>query len=223
MMMALADDAGRFRRGGVGVYQGERMVHMAPPAERVPHLVSDLFTWLEDTDLHPLLASAAVHYEIEFIHPFSDGNGRIGRLWQTVVLARWKPQLAFLPVETVVHDRQAAYYEALAASDQQANVAPFAEFILQALLEVMIAQPWTDQVSDQVSDQVGLLLGVLKPRQTSSAAELMQLLELKHRPTFRNNYLNPALALGLIEKTDPGSPRSPTQRYRLTQKGRLVV
>jgi Fic family protein len=223
LMMALADDAGRFRTGGVGVYQGERVVHMAPPAERVPHLVSDLFDWLHDTDLHPLLASAAVHYEIEFIHPFSDGNGRIGRLWQTVVLAKWKPQLAFLPVETVVHDRQAAYYKALATSDQQADVAPFAEFILQAMLEAMIAQPWSDHVSDQASDQVRLLLGVLKPRQTSSATELMQLLELKHRPTFRNNYLNPALVLGFIEKTDPGSPRSPTQRYRLTRKGHLVM
>jgi Fic family protein len=223
LMMALADDAGRFRTGGVGVYQGARVVHMAPPAERVPHLLNDLLAWLEMTDLHPLLASAAVHYEIEFIHPFSDGNGRIGRLWQTVVLAKWKPQLAFLPVESVVHDRQAAYYKALAASGQQADVAPFAEFILQAMLEAMLSQPWTDQVSDQVSDQVGLLLGALKPGQTSSAAELMQFLGLKHRPTFRNNYLDPAMALGLIEKTQPGSPRSPAQRYRLTDKGRQVV
>jgi len=132
LMQSLADDAGRFRTGGVGIYQGKRLVHMAPPAERVPYLVKDLFAWMKSTDLHPLLASAALHYEIEFIHPFSDGNGRIGRLWQTVVLSKWKPQLAFLPVESVVHDRQAAYYKALAASDQQANVAPFAEFMLQA-------------------------------------------------------------------------------------------
>jgi hypothetical protein len=102
-------------------------------------------------------------------------------------------------------------------------VAPFAEFILQAMLEAMLSKPWTDQVSDQVSDQVGLLLGALKPGQTSSAAELMQFLGLKHRPTFRNNYLDPAMALGLIEKTHPGSPRSPAQRYRLTDKGRQVL
>ncbi len=223
LMRGLADDAGRFRTGGVGVYQGEQVVHMAPPAERVPHLVADLFAWLESTDLHPLLASAAVHYEIEFIHPFSDGNGRIGRLWQTVVLAKWKSQLAFLPVETVVHDRQAAYYKALAASDQQADVAPFAEFILRALLDGMISQTLTDQVSDQVSDQVRLLLRVMNSGRTSSASDLMQLLKLKHRPTFRRNYLNPALAGGLLSRTEPDSPSSPTQRYRLTELGKRLI
>jgi len=165
LMQSLADDAGRFRTGGVGIYQGKRLVHMAPPAERVPYLVKDLFAWMKSTDLHPLLASAALHYEIEFIHPFSDGNGRIGRLWQTVVLSKWKPQLAFLPVESVVHDRQAAYYKALAASDQQANVAPFAEFILQALLDTVLASSNSDLVTDPVSDPVKRLLSAFDPDQ----------------------------------------------------------
>ena len=99
LMGKLADDAGRFRSSGVGIYRGERLVHMAPTADRVEHLVSDLFQWLRETDLHPLIAAAVTHYELEFIHPFSDGNGRIGRLWQTLILARWKPSLAYLPIE----------------------------------------------------------------------------------------------------------------------------
>lgn len=223
LMQSLADDAGRFRTGGVGIYQGKRLVHMAPPAERVPYLVKDLFAWMKSTDLHPLLASAALHYEIEFIHPFSDGNGRIGRLWQTVVLSKWKPQLAFLPVESVVHDRQAAYYKALAASDQQANVAPFAEFILQALLDAVLASSNSDLVTDPVSDPVKRLLSAFDPDQAIGIQELLKRMGLTHKTYFRRNYLNPALAGGLLSRTEPDSPNSPTQRYRLTELGKRLV
>ena len=213
LMQGLATEAGRFRRGGVGVYQGAKLVHMAPPADRVPYLVKDLFQWLKKTDLHPLLAAAVVHYEIEFIHPFSDGNGRIGRLWQTLILAQWKPQLAHLPVESVVHDQQAAYYKALAASDQLADAAPVAEFILRAMLDTLQATPITDQVGDQVSDQVKRLLGACKGNEVLAATVLMERLGLKHLPTFRRNYLKPALAAGQLKMTQPDSPNSPTQRY----------
>lgn len=223
LMQSLADDAGRFRTGGVGIYQGKRLVHMAPPAERVPYLVKDLFAWMKSTDLHPLLASAALHYEIEFIHPFSDGNGRIGRLWQTVVLSKWKPQLAFLPVESVVHDRQAAYYKALAASDQQANVAPFAEFILQALLDAVLTSSNSDPVTDPVSDPVKRLLSAFDPDQAIGIQELLKRMGLRHKTYFRRNYLNPALAGGLLSRTEPDSPNSPTQRYRLTELGKRLI
>jgi Fic family protein len=218
LMQGLAPEAGRFRRGGVGIYQGKRLVHLAPPAGRVPYLVKDLFAWLKRTDQHPLLAGAAVHYEIEFIHPFSDGNGRMGRLWQTLILAQWNPQLASLPIESVVHDQQAGYYKALAASGKLADAAPFAEFILQALLDALQATPITDQVSDQVSDQVKRLLRAFKGNGAVAAVELMQRLGLKHLPTFRRNYLKPAIAAGLICLTQPDSPRSPTQRYVLSPR-----
>jgi Fic family protein len=226
LMQGLETDAGAFRKGGVGIYKGTKLVHMAPPADRVPHLVKDLFQWLKKTDLHPLLAAAVVHYEIEFIHPFADGNGRIGRLWQTLVLSAWKSQLAYLPMETVVHDRQAGYYKALAASDQAADAAPFTEFILGSLLEALEASPATDQVgdqvgdqvSDQVSDQVKRLLSVFGKDEALAAAVLMERLGLKHLPAFRRNYLKPTLALGLIRMTQPDSPNSPTQRYRLASQ-----
>ncbi len=223
MMKALVDHAGMFRPGGVGVYRGEQLVHMAPPADRVEYLVSDLFQWLAVTDLHPLIASSILHYEIEFIHPFSDGNGRLGRLWQSLSLSRWHAELAYLPVESVVRDRQAEYYEALGAADHLAEATPFVEFMLRIICETLDANPASDQVSNQVSDQVKSLLKAYGSDGELTSDELLRRLGLRHKPTFRKNYLNPALAAGTLEMTEPDSPRSPTQRYRLTEAGKLMI
>ncbi|WP_295426592.1 Fic family protein [uncultured Thiodictyon sp.] len=137
LMGGLMDEVGRLRGGGVGIYRGAALMHMAPPASRLGTLMQNLLGWLARGELHPLVASCVFHYEFEFIHPFADGNGRLGRLWQTLILSRWRPILAYLPVETVVRDRQDAYYQSLAASDQAAESAPFVAFMLQALLRAM--------------------------------------------------------------------------------------
>jgi Fic family protein len=215
LMQGLVNGAGAFRRSGVGIYQGAKLVHMAPPADRVPYLIKDLFQWLKKTDIHPLLAAAVAHYEIEFIHPFGDGNGRIGRLWQTVILSTWNPRLAFLSIESVVHDQQAGYYKALAASDKQADAAPFAEFILHAMLDTLQSVPASDPVCDPASDPVKRLLAVIRPSEMLATGELMRRLGLKHKTYFRRHYLKPALAVGLLRMTQPDSPNSPTQRYVL--------
>jgi len=118
LMAGLIDAPGRFRRGGVGIYRGDQLVHMAPPAARVPGLVGDLLAWLAASAWHPLLVSCVAHYELEFIHPFADGNGRLGRLWQTLILSRWNPLLAWLPIEEVIRSRQQGYDESLGQADQ---------------------------------------------------------------------------------------------------------
>ncbi len=218
LMRGLVNETGRYRSGGVGIFRGEKLVHMAPSADRVPNLMTDLLDWLENTKEHPLVASCIFHYEFEFIHPFADGNGRMGRLWQTLILRNWKPLLAYLPVETVIRDRQENYYRVLAVADQQADATPFVEFMLGALRDAICEAMSTDQVTDQESDQVAALLHAIGSGELGSSA-LMQVLGLSHRPTFRINYLNPAMEDELIERTQPDSPRSPTQRYRLTGKG----
>lgn len=217
LMAGLVDRPGRFRAGGVGIAQGDKIVHLAPPATRVPGLMNELLGWLKRTDAHPLIASCVFHYELEFIHPFADGNGRMGRLWQTLILSRWKPLLAWLPVETVIRERQAEYYAALAASDNAGQSTAFIEFLLSALLQALQEAANTDQVGDQVSDQVKALLKCLA-RQSLTALACMKKLGLNHRPTFRKNYLQPAMEAGLIERTLPDKPNSSLQQYRLVRR-----
>ncbi len=147
LMAGLADDAGRYRAGSVGIAQGSQVVHLAPPAQRVTGLMNDLLGWLKNPGVHPLVASCVFHYELEFIHPFSDGNGRLGRLWQKLILSRWKPLLAWLPVESVIRERQDEYYQALAAADRAAQSTPFNEFLLSALLQALREVAATDQVN----------------------------------------------------------------------------
>jgi len=131
LMSGLIDEAGAYRHGGVGVMAGRRVIHMAPPANRVPHLMASLFDWLASTDAHPLIASSVFHYEFEIIHPFADGNGRTGRLWQSLILARWNSLFADIPVESLIFEHQAEYYEALQESTRQTDSAPFITFMLR--------------------------------------------------------------------------------------------
>ena len=134
MMSGLVKGAGRFRNGGVGVFSGRSVIHIAPPAEQVPALVSRLFDWLKTSQDHLLVRSCVFHYEFEFIHPFADGNGRMGRLWQSLILSKLNPAFMNLPVETMVYKRQKKYYEAINSSTKQADCAPFIEFMLGEIL-----------------------------------------------------------------------------------------
>ena len=137
MMQDLVERNGKYRTDGVGVFDGEKVVHMAPPAKRVPELMGDLFEWLKTSDVHPLIKSCVFHYEFEFIHPFQDGNGRMGRLWQTVILKEWKEVFAWLPVETLVKENQKGYYNVLGVSDSLANSTKFIEFMLSVILNTI--------------------------------------------------------------------------------------
>lgn len=143
MEVGLIDDAGRFRSGGVGVASGEEIIHYAPPAERVPALMKDLFRWLNETPEHPLIKSCVFHYEFEFIHPFSDGNGRTGRLWQTLILGHWRPVFINLPVENIVYKHRKAYYNAIAAAGGDQGCTPFIEFVLDVIYETLTSQTFT--------------------------------------------------------------------------------
>lgn len=215
LMTGLIDEAGVYRSGGVGVMAGQQVIHMAPPAKRVPKLMADLLKWLADTNAHPLIASSVFHYEFEFIHPFADGNGRMGRLWQSLILAKWNPLFADIPVESLVFEHQAEYYEALQESTRLTDSVPFISFMLRMILDAVTST--APQVTPQVTPQVRELLAVIQGEMDREA--LQAALGLSDRKSFRQRYLKPALDGGLVEMTIPDKPNSRLQRYKLTDKG----
>lgn len=199
---------------------------MAPPTVQVLRLMGDLLHWLAQSKEYPLIQSSIFHDEFEFVPPFSDGNGRIGRLWQTLILSRWNPIFANIPVESLIYQNQKAYYEALQTSTDRTDSAPFIEYILQMILDAILSSTATAQDSDhdtaqvdvhshqEMSDQVRRLISAMK-QEDYTLVELMQLVGLSHRATFQRNYLNPAIEAGLIKRTIPDKPKSPKQKYRL--------
>jgi len=135
LMQGLILDAGRFRRFGSGLARGRRVLYLAPPADHVRTLMRDLLGWLSGTEVHPLIAGCVFHCELEFIHPFADGNGRMGRLWQTLIHSRWNPLFASLPWESVLHEKQETFYQILADCDSVGNSTSGVEFLLHAVLQ----------------------------------------------------------------------------------------
>ncbi len=185
LMAGLVDQAGCYRSSGVGIYNNQTLVHAAPPASRVSALMADLLTWLAPESVHPLIASCVFHYEFEFIHPFADGNGRMGRLWQTLILSQWQPLLAYLPVESIIRDRQTDYYKALSDADILANSTPFIEFMLQALLDALIEvlAKTSEKVSVKTSEKI---LVLVQGNPLITIAELARSIGVTERSIERN-------------------------------------
>ncbi|MFT6927583.1 MAG: Fic family protein [Psychromonas sp.] len=238
LMLGLIDSAGQYRSGGVGVIKNSKVIHMAPPANLVPRLMGDLFDWLANSDDHALIKSCVFHYEFEFIHPFADGNGRMGRLWQTLILKEYHDVFTYLPVESLISIHQTDYYQAIAASTKNSNSAPFIEFMLTMIEEALqqlhlnnqsLSQdgvPAPPQVTPQVTPQVLALLKVMASEKNQHKTGqfkrevLQQLLKLHDKKSFNQRYIKPALNAGLIEMTIPDKPTSRLQQYRLTALGK---
>ena len=190
MMTDLVDNAGHYRKGRVGVFDGDKCIHVAPSADRVPTLMAELFAWVKETKTHPLISSCVFHYEFEFIHPFMDGNGRMGRYWQTLLLSRWKGIFAWLPVETIVKKYQQEYYKAIAQSDAKGDSTDFIVFMLKCILQTISEQrKVTDNVGINVGVNVGIneqrVLDALRADASLSAVKIGQLLGITTRQAER--------------------------------------
>lgn len=213
MMSGLIKDCGKYRLSAVGVFEDKKAIHIAPPYKMVPKLIENLFSWMESSKVHPLIKSSIFHYEFEFIHPFSDGNGRIGRMWQTAILANWKPIFAWIPIESLIKDQQQSYYDAIALSTKNGNSNAFILFMLQTIFNAVknIASDAKNHLN-HMSSKVKQLLKVINDY-PMTANEIMQLLNLKSKETFRKNYLYPAIEAGLVGLTLPEKPTSKNQAY----------
>ncbi len=214
MMNGLVLEAGQIRTKQVGVYNEKGdVVHIAPSADMVNSLLAQLFSWVENSSANMLIKSCVFHYEFEFIHPFCDGNGRLGRFWQTALLSKWKSIFAWIPIESIIKDNQESYYWAITLSTSQGKSNIFILFMLNCLNEAIqnIINDTKNHVN-HMNNQITKLLEVIE-FYPQSAVELMQKLNLKSRISFVQNYIKPALEMGLIEMTEPDKPTSKNQKY----------
>lgn len=216
MTKYIVDEAGEFRRGEEGVFNGEQCIFMAPPARFVPGQMQELFDWMKDSrdTVHPLILSAVFHYEFVFIHPFADGNGRMARLWHTVILSKWKPVFEYIPIESQIEKFQEGYYQVIADCHRAGNSSRFIEFMLEqinTILDEIRAQ--AQLPNESISRYVKRLLDIMEYDTPYTANEILALLGLKSKETLRKNYLNPAIESGLVIMTLPTTPKSKNQRY----------
>lgn len=216
MTKFLVEESGEFRSGEEGVFNGDQCIFMAPPAQFVPQLMSELFDWMREAqnNVHPLILSSVFHYEFVFIHPFSDGNGRMARLWQTAILSNWKSIFEYIPVESQIEKFQAEYYEAISQCHITGESTIFIEFMLSQIDKIL------DDISAQISEKndylpetVQKLLAIMEYDIPYTSNALMEKLGLKAREGFRRNYLHPAVEMNLIQMTVPDKPNSRNQRY----------
>lgn len=208
MMRGLIDEAGDFRSGPVGVVdQSGQILHFGTLPQYVPKLVCERLDWAKETDTHPLIKGCVFHYEFELIHPFSDGNGRMGRLWHTLMLSKWNPLFAWLPVESIIHERQQDYYRAINRSNAAGESTAFLEFMLSAIKASLIE---AIGVSDGMSDapggdapgsfarRRGLIEGYLKGNETIQNAQVRSLCGVS--AATANRLLNRLVQDGMLQK-----------------------
>jgi Fic family protein len=227
MTQGLLPDSGKFRSSDVGVFDGDVAVHIGARPQFVPQLMEDLFSWAKTSELHPVLKSAILHYEIETIHPFADGNGRMGRLWQTLLLAKWNPVFAWIPMESVLYKNRPQYYKAIEDARENNDSAVFIEFTLSAIYEI-IAEQTKHQVEHEDKHQVELPViqhSVLKSLdgKTLSRKEIFSGIGMTGDSRSYKRNIEPLLEMGFIEMTVPDKPNSRLQKYRLTLDGKNLT
>ena len=216
MKKYVVEESGDFRLGEEGVFNGDQCIFMAPPARLVPQFMDEMFDWMKETktEIHPLILSSVFHYEFVFIHPFSDGNGRMARLWHTAILSKWKPIFEYIPIESQIEKFQEEYYEAIAQCHIDGTSTIFIEFMLaqiDKILDDIIVQLSDD--NEQLSEGIKRLLDVMEYDIPYTGKTLMDKLGLKSKEGFRRNYLRPAVDMNLIRMTIPDKPNSRNQRY----------
>ena len=216
MTKYIVEESGVFRRGEEGVFNGDQCIFMAPPARLVPELMNNLFDWMEKekNSVHPLILSSVFHYEFVFIHPFSDGNGRMARLWHTAILSKWKPIFEYIPIESQIAKFQDEYYNAIAKCHTDGASTIFIEFMLSQIDKILYdISIQSSEDNEQLSEYIKKLLHVMEYDVPYTGRALMEKLDLKSKEGFRRNYLRPAIDRNLIRMTIPDKPNSKNQRY----------
>lgn len=205
MTSELIKENGKFRSKNAGVYQGEKLIHMGSMPAHIPELINNLFLWLKNSKEHPLIKAAVFHYEFEFIHPFQDGNGRIGRLWHTLILSKWKDFFGWLPIESLVQKYQKEYYTAINNSNRDGESTEFILFMLkiinETLIELLENQKTTDKMTDKMTDKnkkrIEVILKYLSQKNYIDNKEAQNLLDVSEATAKR--FLNKLVKENILE------------------------
>lgn len=216
MTFLTVEQAGKFRNSPEGVFNGDNCIFICPPEEMVNPLMNNLFNWLKKNKdiIHPLVLSSIFHYEFVFIHPFSDGNGRMARLWQNSLLYQWKDIFEYLPIESKIHKYQEEYYQAIAESNKNGNSNFFIDFMLKMIEETIDEAISTSRlpITNELIN-INKLLDIMISNSPLSANEIMTKLGIKSKETLRSQYLDPAIKQELVHLTIPDKPTSKNQKY----------
>lgn len=210
LMKNLVDSPGKLRTGSVGIVKGSNIAHIAPPGELVHSLMTDLFNYLKNDDDLVLIKSCVFHYEFEFIHPFVDGNGRIGRLWQTMILKEYSPVFEFLPIESMVKQKQQEYYDVLGKSDKQGNSTSFIEFMLEIVNDALEDLLKVQNISLTNSDRILNFKEIIGAKLFSRQDYLRAFKNISQATASRD--LKAAVDDGIIEKY--GDKRTTKYKYK---------
>ena len=217
MTYLTVQESGEFRKGNEGVFdENGNCIHVCPPPEQVNDLMKQLFDWMKssENEIHPLIVSSIFHYEFVFIHPFSDGNGRMARLWQNIILSKWKELFEYLPIESQIKKYQEEYYKAINNCNHKGESTEFVEFMLKMIDEVLdetintSSSPLTEE-----GININKLLNVMEYNIPMTANEIMEKLGIKSKETLRSTYLDPAIKKGVVALTIPDKPTSKNQMY----------
>lgn len=217
MTFLVEDVSGEFRTTPEGVFdENGNCIFVCPKGDRVNILMNDLFEWLNENKdtIHPLILSSIFHYEFVFIHPFTNGNGRMVRLWQNSILYQWKNIFEYLPIESKIHKYQDEYYNSIAQCHKNANSNVFIEFMLKMIDETLDEAISTSHLPiTNETININKLLDVMETGKPMTANEIMEKLEIKSKETLRGRYLDPAIKQGLVNLTIPDKPTSKNQMY----------
>ena len=197
MTSELIKESGRFRSKNAGVYQGDKLIHMGTLPEYIPELINNLFLWLKKSEEHPLIKAAVFHYEFEFIHPFQDGNGRIGRLWHSLILSKWKKFFAWLPIESLVQKYQKEYYMAINNSNRDGKSTEFILFMLKIIKETLIELIEIQKVTDKNKEKIKSLIEYLGKNNSINNKEAQNLLDISESAAKR--FLNKLVKENILE------------------------
>ena len=209
--------SGEFRTSSEGLFDDNgNCIFVCPPGDRVNSLMNDLFEWLNENKdtIHPLVLSSIFHYEFVFIHPFTNGNGRTVRLWQNLILYKWKDIFEYLPIESKIHKYQDEYYNSITLCRKNANSNVFIEFMLKMIDETLdeaISTSYLPITNETIN--INKLLDVMESGKPMRATEIMEKLGIKSKETLRGQYLDPAIKQGLVSLTIPDKPTSKNQMY----------